>query len=310
MQGPAVPAVAAGLGDLLGPGLRQQVGGDLPARGVRDPRRGLVRRRPPRRSGSASPGSKSLLADGLPAFVHLVLVGLVVYIATWTGWLMHSSQYVEYLSDTQYTHYVSGGTDCGKNITYDNDQHWPTADQPVKHGLPGLVQGLESLWHYHRDVYVFHTHFLNGCTHTYASHAARLAAAQPPGRRRRPDRHQARHRRLRRARRTATACARCCCSARPPVWWGGVLALIFAALHVGRRARLAVRDRGGRRRVDLAAVVPLRRQTDLQLLRDHHAAVPRARPRPWPSASSSAPPASPPRDVPSASSSAAPTSCW
>jgi dolichyl-phosphate-mannose--protein O-mannosyl transferase len=112
---------------------------------------------------------KSLLADGLPAFVHLVLVGLVVYIATWTGWLMHSSQYVEYLSDTQYTHYVSGGTDCGKNITYDNDKQWPTAHQPVKHGLPGLVQGLESLWYYHHDVYVFHTHFLNGCTHTYAS---------------------------------------------------------------------------------------------------------------------------------------------
>jgi dolichyl-phosphate-mannose--protein O-mannosyl transferase len=112
---------------------------------------------------------KSLLVDGVPAFFYLVMVGLVVYIATWTGWLMHSSQYVEYLSDTQYTHYVSGGSDCGKNITFDNNQHWPTADQPAKHGNPGLVQGLESLWHYHRDVYVFHTHFLNGCTHTYAS---------------------------------------------------------------------------------------------------------------------------------------------
>jgi dolichyl-phosphate-mannose-protein mannosyltransferase len=114
-------------------------------------------------------GPKSLLADGVPAFLHLVLVGLIVYLATWTGWLMHSSQYVEYLSDTQYTHYVSGGSECGKNITFDNSKHWPTADQPVKHGLPGLVQGLESLWYYHRDVYVFHTHFLNGCTHTYAS---------------------------------------------------------------------------------------------------------------------------------------------
>jgi dolichyl-phosphate-mannose--protein O-mannosyl transferase len=112
---------------------------------------------------------KSLVADGVPAFVHMVLVGLVVYIATWTGWLMHSSQYVEYLSDTQYTHYVSGGSDCGKNIEFDNSKHWPTADQPVKHGIPGLAQGLESLWYYHRDVYVFHTHFLNGCTHTYAS---------------------------------------------------------------------------------------------------------------------------------------------
>ena len=38
-------------------------------------------------------GPKALVADGLPAFVHLVLVGFVVYVATWTGWLMHSSQY-------------------------------------------------------------------------------------------------------------------------------------------------------------------------------------------------------------------------
>ncbi|MBO0845265.1 MAG: phospholipid carrier-dependent glycosyltransferase [Nocardioides sp.] len=112
---------------------------------------------------------KALVVDGIPAFLHLVLVGLVVYIATWTGWLMHSSQYVEYLSSTQYTHYVSGGSDCGKDIVSDNNRHWPTADQPVKHGIPGLIQGLESLWYYHRDVYVFHTHFLNGCTHTYAS---------------------------------------------------------------------------------------------------------------------------------------------
>src|SRR3954469_14737308 len=64
-------------------------------------------------------GPKALLADGVPAFVHLVLVGFVVYVATWTGWLMHSSQYVEYLGDSQYTHYVSGGSDCGKNISYD-----------------------------------------------------------------------------------------------------------------------------------------------------------------------------------------------
>jgi dolichyl-phosphate-mannose--protein O-mannosyl transferase len=119
--------------------------------------------------GVSWPGLRALLVDGVPAFFHLVLVGLVVYIATWTGWLMHSHQYVQYLSSTQYTQYVSGGSDCGKNIKEDPKKHWPTADQPVKHGLPGLVQGLDSLWHYHRDVYVFHTHFLTGCTHTYAS---------------------------------------------------------------------------------------------------------------------------------------------
>ena len=112
---------------------------------------------------------KGMLADGLPAFVHIVVVAFVVYVATWTGWLLHSDKYVEDLSSTQYTHWVKGGSECGQHITYDNSKHWPTADEPHEHGLAGLWQSLRSLAYYHRDVYVFHTHFLNGCTHTYAS---------------------------------------------------------------------------------------------------------------------------------------------
>ncbi len=34
---------------------------------------------------------RSVLADGIPAFVSVVLVGVIVYVATWTGWLMHAS---------------------------------------------------------------------------------------------------------------------------------------------------------------------------------------------------------------------------
>jgi dolichyl-phosphate-mannose--protein O-mannosyl transferase len=45
--------------------------------------------------GVSFAGLKSLLADGVPAFAHLVLVGMVVYMATWTGWRMQSSHYVE-----------------------------------------------------------------------------------------------------------------------------------------------------------------------------------------------------------------------
>jgi dolichyl-phosphate-mannose-protein mannosyltransferase len=185
--------------------------------------------------GVSFAGAKSLLADGLPAFAHLVLVGLVVYIATWTGWLMHSSQYVEYLSDTQYTHYVSGGSDCGKHITYDNDKHWPTADQPVKHGLPGLVQGLESLAYYHRDVYVFHTHFLTGCTHTYASQPRGwLLLNRPVG----VDAQTG----IKPGVGGCDAPAKSDCLRQvlllgsPAVWWGGILALIFAAfMWIGAR---------------------------------------------------------------------------
>src|SRR5690606_7972476 len=36
-------------------------------------------------------------------------------------------------------------------------------------GLGEVVQSLKSLAYYHRDVYNFHTAFLNDATHTYAS---------------------------------------------------------------------------------------------------------------------------------------------
>ena len=33
---------------------------------------------------------KSVLADGIPAFVQIVLVALIVYVASWTGWLVNA----------------------------------------------------------------------------------------------------------------------------------------------------------------------------------------------------------------------------
>ena len=44
---------------------------------------------------------RSLVTDGVPAFVHLVLVAFVVYVATWTGWLVHAHAYEKSLSSTQ-----------------------------------------------------------------------------------------------------------------------------------------------------------------------------------------------------------------
>ena len=105
------------------------------------------------------PVLRSALADGVPAFVHLVGVGLVVYVATWTGWLVHASEYEEHRSETQYT-------------TYDGGQQWPTATAPDADGLGEVVQSLRSLWYYHQDVYVFHTHFLNDSDHPYESKPA------------------------------------------------------------------------------------------------------------------------------------------
>src|SRR6185436_10905388 len=101
------------------------------------------------------PVLKSGVADGIPAFCSLVLVASVVYVASWTGWLVHAEEYETHLSATQYTHY-DGGKD------------WPTRDEKDASGVGEVVQSLRSLAHYHRDVFLFHSHFLNDSEHTYA----------------------------------------------------------------------------------------------------------------------------------------------
>ncbi len=100
--------------------------------------------------------AKSALVDGVPAFLQLVGVALLVYVATWAGWLIHAGEYEEHLSATQYTHH-NGGPD------------WSTRDEPDAEGLGEVRQSLTSLWNYHQDVYAFHTHFLDDSDHTYAS---------------------------------------------------------------------------------------------------------------------------------------------
>jgi dolichyl-phosphate-mannose-protein mannosyltransferase len=100
---------------------------------------------------------RSGVVDGVPAFVHLVGVAAVVYVASWSGWLVHADDYEDSLSDTQYA-------------THDGGKPWPTASEPDADGLGELTQSLRSLASYHHDVYVFHTEFLDDSTHTYASH--------------------------------------------------------------------------------------------------------------------------------------------
>lgn len=99
---------------------------------------------------------KTAVVGGAPAFVHLVLVALVVYTASWTGWLVHAQEYEQTYSLTQYTERASG-------------ERWPTAEEPDASGAGEVWQSLRSLGHYHRDLLAFHTHFLDDSDHTYAS---------------------------------------------------------------------------------------------------------------------------------------------
>ena len=78
--------------------------------------------------------------DGLSAVVHLAVAALVVYVATWTSWL---------LSDGGY------------------DRQWG-AQHPADRVTRLLGDGLGSLWHYHYDIYAFHTgDWIASQTHTY-----------------------------------------------------------------------------------------------------------------------------------------------
>jgi dolichyl-phosphate-mannose--protein O-mannosyl transferase len=116
--------------------------------------------------------ARSVLADGVPAFLSVVGVAVVVYTATWTGWLVHAEKYEHDLSSTQYTKYSGHGHCDGTSYISDDpdtDARWPTATEPDASGLGEVVQSLRSLWYYHQDVYTFHTHFLNCSTHIYAS---------------------------------------------------------------------------------------------------------------------------------------------
>ncbi|GAA1921148.1 phospholipid carrier-dependent glycosyltransferase [Nocardioides lentus] len=178
---------------------------------------------------------RSVLVDGLPAFGYLVVVAAVVYVASWTGWLVHAEEYEQALSQTQYTQFVSPAADCDSDPVSDPDARWPTATEPDASGLGEVAQSLRSLAAYHRDVYVFHTHFLDCSDHTYESSPwgwpllgrpvgvdAQLDIA--PG-------EQGCE-----AREGSDCLRQVLILGTPVLWWGGALALLASAvLWVGRR---------------------------------------------------------------------------
>ena len=188
--------------------------------------------------GVRTPLLKSTLLDGVPAFVHLVVVAALVYTVSWTGWLAHADVYEQSLSSTQYTQYTGHGH-CEKQ-TYvsdhpDTGKQWPTATEPDAHGLGEVAQSLRSLWYYHQDVWTFHTHFLNCATHVYASSPAGwLLLNRPVG--------VSASTGIKPGDQGCTAPQGSDCIKQvlllgtPLLWWGGVLALLYAvAMWLGGR---------------------------------------------------------------------------
>jgi dolichyl-phosphate-mannose-protein mannosyltransferase len=168
---------------------------------------------------------RAALVDGVPAFLYLVGVGFLVYVATWAGWLAHAHVYEVALSNNQYGPF------------------WGTYTRHEAHGFSALVQGLRSLWHYHHDVWQFHREGLKDAQHTYQSDPVGwLLLNRPvgvaadlgikPGRQgcdAPPD---------------STCLRQVLLLGTPALWWGGAAALLYAGyawlLRRDWRAGLAI----------------------------------------------------------------------
>jgi dolichyl-phosphate-mannose-protein mannosyltransferase len=98
---------------------------------------------------------KSILADGLPALVSIVGVALVVYVLTWTGWLLHHDAYEQRFG-----------------FGYGDEPPWGNyLDDDASGWFGSTVEALRSLWHYHLMVYDFHVgEYLSSKSHPYQSH--------------------------------------------------------------------------------------------------------------------------------------------
>ena len=200
-------------------------------------------------------GLKSVLTDALPAFVQIVGVAFVVYLATWTGWLVHAPDYERDLSSTQYTQFTGSGHCDDETFVSDNpdqDARWPTATEPDASGPAELWQSLRSLWSYHQDVYVFHADFLD-CSdaHRPVRPSGWLLQNRPVGVEADVDIKPGTQGCD--APRAATASGRSSCSARPSCGGAAHRAAVRGG-DVGRRSRLAVRAHGRGSCVDLAAL--------------------------------------------------------
>lgn len=95
--------------------------------------------------------ARVLALTAAPAFVAIVGVAFVVYLLTWTGFLLHHDLYAQ--------RYGSGEPAWGAYVT-----------EPTGGPFGGLVDGLRSLWHFHVMLFDFHTgDYLADQTHPYSS---------------------------------------------------------------------------------------------------------------------------------------------
>ena len=208
---------------------------------------------------------RSALVDGVPAFFSLIGVGLVVYVATWTGLAgprprVRSLQHLELaVHAVRRRHPVADRDRAGRGGLRRGG-----AVAALVGALPARRLRLPHQVPQRLDAPVL-------------VQAGRVAAAEPARRGRRPERHQARRAGVRGARGQHLP-APGAAAGQPGDLVGRLPRAPLGPPAVGGCARLEVRRRAGRGRVDLAALAAVRRPADLLVLRGGDAAVPGAGP--------------------------------
>lgn len=159
------------------------------------------------------------LRVGAPAFVTLVGLALVVYVLSWTGWLVHHEAY-----ELRFGRGYGDTPAWGSYVGTDPGSWWGET-----------WNALRSLWHFHVMAFDFHTgDYLAGQTHPYQSHPLGwLVLERPVGVDAQND--------LPAASCGAPADSSCMREVlvlgNPLVWWSGVLAVVGSLLAWMRTRR-------------------------------------------------------------------------
>lgn len=172
----------------------------------------LARRRAPQdRVVRSNSWVTTTLAVGLPAFVSIIMVAALVYLTTWSGFLIHHGVY-----EARFGHgYGDYSAPWGSYV-----------NRPTTGFLGETRDAFRSLWHFHVMTYDFHVHGLDTAErHPYQSNPLGwLVMERPVGVEYRGNMPAARCG----ARAGSTCLREVLILGNPIIWWSGVLALVAA----------------------------------------------------------------------------------
>lgn len=154
---------------------------------------------------------KSFVVDAIPSLFSILLVALIVYTASWIGFLTHAERFEEAFAP----------------VTGEGEPVWGSADEHPDNAVEGVLHDLHILWDYHREVYAFHTgDYIKEQTHPFESHPGGwLLLNRPLG----VDSESGDNTVIPNCPEGESCVKQVLAIGTPVLWWGGVVALVIGA---------------------------------------------------------------------------------